>query len=145
MADWSIWFLIWLVENSNVVFSETMCVLELLHGRIVQKFVFCLWIGNIFSLESRGCRGCDRMVVCFTTICNQCLSLLTLWVRIPFRWGVLDTLYVKVYQWLAAGWWFSPVSSTNKTDRHNITEILSKVLLNTIKPNQPNKNTQTNI
>ena len=34
------------------------------------------------------------------------------------------------------GRWFSPgplVSSTNKTDRHNITEILLKVALNTIK------------
>ena len=30
------------------------------------------------------------------------------------------------------GWWFSPVSSTNKTDLHNITEILLKVALNTI-------------
>ena len=36
---------------------------------------------------------------------------------------------------LAAGCWFSlrtPVSSTNKTDHHNITEILLKVELNTI-------------
>jgi hypothetical protein len=43
-------------------------------------------------------------------------------------------------QWLTAGWWFSPgtlVSSTNKTDRHNITEILLKVAFNTIKP-KPN-------
>jgi hypothetical protein len=35
-----------------------------------------------------------------------------------------------------AGRWFSPgspVSSTNKTDRHDITEILLKVALNTIK------------
>jgi len=33
------------------------------------------------------------------------------------------------------GWWFSPdtpVSSTNKTDRHDIAEILLKVALNTI-------------
>ena len=30
--------------------------------------------------------------------------------------------------------WFSPVSSTNKTDRHDITEILLKVALNAIKP-----------
>jgi hypothetical protein len=30
----------------------------------------------------------------------------------------------------------SPVSSTNKTDHHDITEILLKVALNTIKPNQ---------
>ena len=41
-------------------------------------------------------------------------------------------------QLLVAGWWYSPctpVSSTNKTDQHNITEILLKVVLNTIKPN----------
>ena len=31
-----------------------------------------------------------------------------------------------------AGRWFSPVSSTNKTDRLDITEILLKVALNTI-------------
>ena len=30
---------------------------------------------------------------------------------------------------------FSPVSSTNKTDHHDITEILLKVALNTITPN----------
>jgi hypothetical protein len=37
------------------------------------------------------------------------------------------------------GWWFSPVprlSSTNKTDRHDITEILLKVALNTIQTNK---------
>jgi hypothetical protein len=33
------------------------------------------------------------------------------------------------------GWWFSPVSSTNKTDRHDINKILLKVALKTI--NQP--------
>jgi hypothetical protein len=50
--------------------------------------------------------------------------------------GVLDTtLYDKVFQQLATGRWFSPgppVSSTNKTDRHDITDILLKVVLNTI-------------
>jgi hypothetical protein len=42
---------------------------------------------------------------------------------------------VQVCQWLAKGQQFSPgtmVSSTNKTDCHNITEILLKVALNTI-------------
>jgi hypothetical protein len=37
-----------------------------------------------------------------------------------------------------AGWWFSlgsPVSSTNKTNCHDITEILLKVALNTINLN----------
>ena len=42
----------------------------------------------------------------------------------------------KVCQWLATGWWFSPVSSTIKTDRHDITEILLKVAINTINLNQ---------
>jgi hypothetical protein len=35
----------------------------------------------------------------------------------------------------------TPVSSTNKTDRHDITEILLKVLLNTIKPTNQTKRT----
>ena len=32
----------------------------------------------------------------------------------------------------AAGWWFSPVSSTNKTYHHDIAEILLKVALKAI-------------
>jgi hypothetical protein len=42
---------------------------------------------------------------------------------------------IKVYQLLAHGQWFSPgtpASSTTKTGRHDITEILLKVALNTI-------------
>ena len=38
-------------------------------------------------------------------------------------------IYDKVRQRLVAGRWFSPVSSTNKTDIHDITEILLKVAL----------------
>jgi len=53
----------------------------------------------------------------YNCLCNQCLSLQTLWVRIPLRRCVLDTtLCDKVCQWLAASMWFSPgnpVSSTN--------------------------------
>ena len=60
---------------------------------------------------------------------NQWLSPLTLWVRTPLRRGVLDTtLCDKVCQWLAIGRWFS---STNKTNCHDITEILLKVALYT--------------
>ena len=41
----------------------------------------------------------------YNHLCNQCLSLLTLWVRIPLGRGVLDTpLCDKVCQWLTAGW-----------------------------------------
>ena len=59
-----------------------------------------------------------------------------LWVWIPLRRGVRDTkLSDKVCHWLARGRWFSlstSVSSTNKTDCHDITEILLKVALSTI-------------
>jgi len=71
----------------------------------------------------------------YNYLCNQCLSPLVLWVRISIR-ARCTTLCDKVCQWLAAGRWFSPgipVSSTNKTDRHDITEMLLKVALNTIK------------
>ena len=66
---------------------------------------------------------------------NLCLSPLMLWVRILIR-ARCTALCDKVSQWLVTDRWFSPdpmVSSTNKTDRHDITEILLKVALNTIK------------
>ena len=43
---------------------------------------------------------------------------------IPLRRGVLDTTFAPV----------TPVSSNNKTDRHDKTEIFLKVALNTITP-----------
>jgi hypothetical protein len=66
-------------------------------------------------------------------LCNQCLSPLMLWVRIWIR-SKCTTLCDQVCQWLATGRWFSPgppVSPTNKTDRHDITEILLKVAFST--------------
>ena len=72
----------------------------------------------------------------YNYLCNQCLSPLMLWLWIPLKRDVLDaTLCDKVCQWFAAGRWFSwgtSVSSTNKNDHHNITEILLKVVFNTI-------------
>ena len=62
----------------------------------------------------------------YNYLCNRCLSPLILLVQIPLR-ERNTTLCDKVCQWLVAGWWFSPgtpVSSTNKTDHHDITEIL---------------------
>ena len=59
--------------------------------------------------------------------------------------SLIEHLCDKVCQWLAIGLWFSPgilVSSTNKTDRHDITEILLKVVLNII--NQTNLNVSDN-
>ena len=70
----------------------------------------------------------DRMVGGFSTTCaisayhQQCCQFKTLSWR-----DVLDTILCdKVCQWLVTGVWFSPgtpVSSTNKTDRYDITEI----------------------
>ena len=75
----------------------------------------------------------------YNYLCNQCLSPLMLWVRITIR-ARCTTLCDKVCLWLTTGQWFSPgppVSSTNKTDHHDITAVLLKVALNTIK--QTNK------
>jgi hypothetical protein len=71
----------------------------------------------------------------YNYLCNQYLSPLMLWVRILIR-AMCTALCDKVDQWLGTGLWFSPdppVSSTNKIDRHDITEILLKVALSTIK------------
>ena len=62
------------------------------------------------------------------------LQLLTLWVQTPYM-ARCTTLCDKVCQWLETGWWFSlgtTVSYINKTDHHDITEILLKMALNTI-------------
>ena len=70
----------------------------------------------------------------YNYLCNQCLSPLMLWVRISIR-ARCTTLCDKVCQCLATGQRFSPgtpVSSSNKTDRHDAIEILLKVALNTI-------------
>ena len=74
----------------------------------------------------------------YNYLCNQCLSPLMLWVRISIR-ARFTTLCDEVCQWLVTGQWFSPgppVSSTNKTDHHDIPEMLLKVALNTM--NQTN-------
>jgi hypothetical protein len=95
-----------------------------------------LWVGDILyyiiykskilavNWSSGGRRGRDRMVVRFTT--TYAISAYQHWccrVRISIR--VRCTLCDKVCQWLVIGLRFSPgppVSSTNKTDRHDIVE-----------------------
>ena len=51
------------------------------------------------------------------------------WVSWSWRGALNITLRDKVCQWFSPG---PPVSSINKADHHNITEILLKVALNTI-------------
>ena len=91
------------------------------------------------SCRQRGRHGRDHMVVGFTTI--YAINAYHHWCcefEISIR-ARCTTLCDKVCQWLATGRWASPgppVSSTNKTDCHDITEIqnvLLKVALNTIK------------
>ena len=86
---------------------------------------------------SRNRRGRNRMVVGFTTTCT--ISPYHQWSCEfePRSWrDVLDTILCdNVCLWLATGQWFSPgtpVSSTNTNDRHDMSEILLKVALNTI-------------
>ena len=82
-----------------------------------------------------GHRGRDRMVV-GSYLYNQSYHHWCCKFESQSGRGVQH--YVKVCQWLATGRWFSPgppVSATNKTDCHDITEILLKVALNTIKQN----------
>ena len=68
---------------------------------------------------------------------NQCIELLLLSRVVYICFLLLNGAAArdKVYQLLAHGRWFSPgtpASSTTKTGRHNIAEILLKVALNTI-------------
>ena len=80
--------------------------------------LFCQFTFRSVSEESSWSWSYGSWI--YNYLCNQCLSPLTLWVRIPFRRGVLNTtLCDKVYKWLATGRWFSPgtpVSSPNKPD-----------------------------
>ena len=88
-----------------------------------------------FFVPLGGRRGRDRMVVGFTT--TYAISAYHHWCcEFESRSGRGVQHYNTICQWLATGRWFSPgppFSSTNKTDRHDITEILLKVALNTIK------------
>ena len=71
----------------------------------------------------------------YNYLCNQCLSPMMLWVRISIR-ARCTKLCDKVGQWLVTVRWFSlgpPVAFINKTDCHDITEILLKKALSIIK------------
>ena len=85
-----------------------------------------LWVwtptrrGVPFSIQS--CRSCYMLcsVAGTTTLDRE-------------NGGVLDT-GGKACEWLATGRWFTPgtpVSSTNKTDHHDLTAILLKVAIST--------------
>ena len=85
--------------------------------------------GNVYhrfnlAFHNRSNRGLAHMVVRFKTI----------YAIITYHHSIQHSL-IKFVSDLREGQWFSPdipVSSINKTDRHDITKILFKVALNTI-------------
>jgi hypothetical protein len=96
--------------------------------RILTRNVVLYFINGFIYI----CHCRDRMVVGFTNIYESVPITTNVMSSNPARQGVLNTtLCDNNCLWLATGLWFSPstlVSSTNKIDCHDITEIL----LNTI-------------
>ena len=125
-------------SHETIIFPTDMSIMLVDIGRQQNN---PLKLASFFSLNIpfvfTGLRGRDRMIVGFTT--SYAISVYHHWCC-EYERGT--TLCDKVCQWLATFRWFSPdppVSSNNKPDRHDIPEILLKVVLNTIK--QTNKQT----
>jgi hypothetical protein len=101
--------------NISVVLIHTF-----LHVLMLKSLIFSYWLVGWFYSWSYGSW-------IYNYQCNLCPSPLILWVRIPLRTSCA-TLCYKVYQWLAAGRWFSPgtpVWSARKTDRHDIVKLIN--------------------
>jgi hypothetical protein len=121
---------------STILICKTWVIMSTI---LLLVFVSRQWFSQYFSQITFHCyrdlsKGESYGSWIYNYLCNQCISPLTLWVRISIR-ARCTTLCDKVCQWLVAGRWFSlspPVSSTNKTDRHAIPKILLKVSLSTI-------------
>ena len=127
--DMYIWLTWRVCYKKQEVFTHCVVCLSTIYWFLLPLLVSLLFF-HIFQGPSLS--YCSWI---YNYLCTQYLSPQTLWVRIPLKRGVLDAkLCDKVCQTLA-GRWFSPgtpVSSTNKTDRHDIPEMLLKVALNTI-------------
>jgi hypothetical protein len=80
--------------------------------------------------------GVYHVSECCATLSEQFFSYITNYISMRWWRYLLSTIRpTSLVGWLVAGQWFSLgnlVSSTNKTGCHDITEILLKVLLNTI-------------
>ena len=122
------------IETKNNISDKKSNTVELNS----QAYILNYLIQTQHPFGIRGLRGRHRMVVRFTNTCA--ISAYHHW-RCEFHsrtWrGVLDTtLCDKVCQWLATGKWFSRVlrfPQQIRIVRHDITEILLKVALNTNK------------
>ena len=92
-------------------------------------------------INLRGCRGCHRMVIV------QSVPITTKVVRLNSVHGevYLIQYYVKKLVrelWQVGAFFWVLNFSTNKTDHYDITEILLKVVLNTIKHTKPSDKPQ---
>ena len=96
------------------------------------------------SFSKRLHNKCDKWGIPYKNhynynLCNQCISPFKLWVRITLMVYSIQHNVIKLLvtcHWSVVCFWYS-VSSTNKTGRHDITEILLillRVVLNTTAP-----------
>ena len=120
------------------VWAVTYTCSKILHVHVtyvafICMFFFCGGGGLLWSYGSW----------IYNYLCHQWLSPLKLWVRIPLRRGVLDTtlcdkvcrlsdLRQLVHAFLQVLWFPPPIKLTATIYRFNVTEILLKVVLNTI-------------
>ena len=115
----------------------------------IRLALITLFVSLLTKKKTRGPGGSMSQVVGLPNNAYKSITN-TAWVRAQLcklQKGciLLAVASDKVYQLLAHGRWFSPgtpASSTTKTDRHDIAEILLKVALNTI--NQINSTQKTN-
>ena len=112
-------------EYNDILLSSLLC-----------QFIKTFQVYSGFVSRSRC--GRDRMAVGFTnTVPVQSVPIITKicefescsWQGVLVQHYVINLFIFAADQWISPG---TPVSSTNKTDRHYITQILLKVVLNTI-------------
>ena len=111
-------------RNNNTVFDEFSVSIE------------DLTVANIrfTSPVKRHLRPSNPQLTPLTLQIQFCYSLNEFYSEFEprARRGVLDTtLCDNVCEWLTADRWFSPVSPTNKTERHDIAVLLLIVALST--------------
>jgi hypothetical protein len=102
------WMKMRLQKSTKSFWSCTQDLEEIDYISMVSLYNMYSWFGrNIIYFWGRRSR--DRGSWIYNYLCNQCLSPLTLRVRIPLRRGVLYTsLCDLVCPWLTVGRWFSP-------------------------------------